>query len=319
VSFLAPERLLLLWGVGALALAYLVLARLRRHYAVRFTNLNLLASLAPRRPGWRRHLPAAATLGALLLLVVGFARPVRAERVPKKGGIIVLAVDVSGSMGASDVAPSRLQAAQGAAGDFVRRLPGAVRLGFVAFDATARVLVAPTTDRAQVIQAIEALELGTGTATGEGVFAALGSIAAAGGKAEGKEDEDPLARIVMMSDGRQTTGRPLSMAWRAAKSAVVPVWTIAFGTDEGTITLQDGQEMRVPADRPAMRALAQETDGKFFEAESAAELSRVYKGIGSAIGYVTEEREYTASFVGLALVLLAAAALGGLWWSARFL
>lgn len=316
MTFLSPHRLVALAGVAVLALAYLALSRRRRHYAVRFTNLDLLSSLAPRRPGWRRHLSAAGVLAGLVVLVVGFAQPVRPERVPKRGATVVLVLDVSLSMGATDVSPSRIAAAQEAAGDFVAMLPPAIRLGLVVFDANARVLVPPGQDRASVIRAIENLTLGRGTGTGEAVFAALGSIEGFTGDSDA--DDDPAARVVLMSDGHQTTGRPLDAAGDAAEEAGVAVWTIAYGTDHGSI-LVDGERTAVPSDPPAMRDLAAATGGRSFAAASAAELAGVYEDIGSTIGHTTEEREYTATLVGIALALLAAASGAGLLWSARFL
>jgi Ca-activated chloride channel family protein len=329
MTFLAPGRLALLLVVAALAVVYAVLQRRRRHYAVRFTNLELLAALAPRRPGWRRHVAAGALLGALAMLVVGFARPTRAVRVPRNEATVMLAIDVSASMEATDVLPNRLAAAQQSATDFAQHLPDRFRLGLVAFDGVARVLVPPTSDHEAVVGAISRLRLGPRTAAGEGVYAALEAIAGAtsspargfaapGSPAPGDAPARPTARIVLMSDGATTAGRPTSEAALAARDAGVPVSTIAFGTDSGTVVI-GSTVIPVPVDRPALQQLADLSGGRFFQAASGEELSGVYRDIGTAIGYRTARREVTATFTGLALVLAGAGVVAGMAWGGRVL
>ena len=166
MTFLASERLWLLVVVVALAAAYVVLQRRRRHYAVRFTNLDLLASVAPKRPGWRRHASAALVGVALVGVVLGLARPARDERVPKEAATVVLVVDTSVSMEATDVAPDRLRAAQAAAHTFVDGLPDGLLVGLVAFDGSTRLLATPTAEHAAVEQALDQLATGPGTAAG---------------------------------------------------------------------------------------------------------------------------------------------------------
>jgi Ca-activated chloride channel family protein len=312
MTFLAGGRLWLLLAVAAVAAGYALLQRRRRHYAARFTNLDLLAVVAPKRPGWRRHVAAAALLASLISLVVGFARPTRAERVPRKEATIMLAIDTSASMEAADVAPTRLAAAQRAATDFAQNLPTRYRLGLITFDGNARVLVAPTTDHAQVSQAIAGLVLGPRTAAGEAVYTALDTLAAS------NAGQNDAARIVLMSDGATTSGRPVALAAEAARVAKIPVSTIAFGTDAGTVTIQ-GRTIPVPVDRDAMRSLAQTTGGKFFEAASGEELASVYRDIGSTVAYRTVRHEVTAQFTGFGLVLLAAGLLAGMAWGGRIL
>jgi Ca-activated chloride channel family protein len=317
VTFLAPGRLWLLAGVAALAAAYLVLERRRRHYALRFTNLDLLASVAPRRPGWRRHLPAAAMALALATIVVGLARPARDERVPRDEATVMLAVDTSVSMNATDVAPTRMQAAVAAAREFVDELPARFRLGLVAFDQTARVLAPPTTDRVLVRRWLERLAPGPGTAAGEAVFAALDAIAASrSGPPSG--GEAPAAAIVLLSDGVTTVGRPAEVAAYAAADQAVPVSTIAFGSDAGTIELR-GRTVRVPADRETMTEVAETTGGDFFEAASGEELRTIYGDIGTRVGYTTERREIGMALVGGAAGLLFAALAAALVWTGRVL
>lgn len=315
VTFLSPGRLWLLVGVLGLAAAYVVLAQRRRHYAVRFTNLALLASVAPKRPGWRRHVPALAVALALFFFVLGLARPVRAERVPKDAATVMLVIDTSASMQATDVSPTRLAAAVSAATGFVRDLPARVQVGLVAFDRTPRVLASPTTDHALVESALSRLETGPGTAGGEALNAALDSIVAAQGDAPGGVK---AAAIVLLSDGVTTVGEPVEDAAQAAAQAKVPVSTIAFGTDSGTVEVR-GQIVPVPADDETMKTVASTTGGKSFSAESAGELASVYKSIGSRVAYTVERREFGMTFVAIGFVLLLLSVLGGLYWTGRML
>lgn len=316
VTFLAPGRLWLVVLVAALAAAYVVLSRRRRHYAVRFTNLDLLASVAPKRPGWRRHVPAAAMALALLALVLGLARPARNERVPKEAATVMLVVDVSASMEATDVAPSRLAAAQAAASKFVADLPARLRVGLVAYDRTPRVLASPTADHATVTAALSRLETGPGTASGEAVAVALDAIEAAQGA--GRTDGEQTAAIVLLSDGVTTVGRPVEDAAASASELHVPVTTIAFGTDAGTVDVQ-GRSIPVPADDASMQALADATGGRSFSAESAGQLRQVYADIGSRVGFTVERHEVGMTFVAMGLVLLLAAMVAALVWTGRLL
>jgi Ca-activated chloride channel family protein len=313
MKFLSGERLWLLLGVVALAAAYVVLQRRRKAYAVRFTNLELLRSVAPRRPGWRRHLPAAAFLLALATLVTAFAQPTRSHRVPRERATIVMAIDVSLSMEATDVEPTRLRAAKAAAETFIDLVPARLNVGLVSFSGTAQVLVAPTTDRELLKASIANLQLGPATAIGEAIYASLGTIASVQGE---PGQAPPPARIVLMSDGETTAGRPNEVAAQAAFEAKVPVSTIAFGTDEGTVYVE-GSPVPVPVNKESLRDLAELTEGSFFEASTEKELKRVYADIGSSVGYRTVQREATAWFVGLGLVFALAAAAGSLLWTSR--
>jgi Ca-activated chloride channel family protein len=315
MTFLEPTRLWLLLGVAALLAAYVIVQWRRRAYTVKFTNLELLASVAPRRPGWRRHLPAAVQLLALTSLVLALAQPSREERVPRERATIMMAIDVSLSMQATDVEPSRIEAAKDAAKVFVDILPPKINVGLVAFNGNASLKVPPTTDRQQVKAAIDALELGERTAIGEAIFTCLDALRQVPPDDEGTQ---PPARIVLMSDGTTTDGRPNDLAARAAREAGVPVSTIAFGTDRGTITVpEEPLPIRVPVDRAALRAIAEQTGGRFYTAGSEQQLTEVYENIGSSVGYVTEPREITTWFVGLGVALLAAAGVLSLVWFSR--
>jgi Ca-activated chloride channel family protein len=320
LSFQAPARLWLLLGVAVVLIAYVIVQFQRRSYAARFATPKLLGSVAPGRPRRRRHLATTALVLAMALLVLGFARPVRRMKVPREQATIILAIDVSDSMGATDVPPSRMAVALNTAHEFVAGLPGQYKLGLISFAPSADVLVAPTTDRAPVQQSLDQLELAPGTATGEAIFAALATIAATQAtethRANEPAVEQPAARIVVLSDGKVNAGRSSEEAARAAAEARIPVSTIAYGTDEGTVVIE-GRTIEVPVDRQALREVAEITNGSFFEAATGEELKQVYEDIGSQIGYVTERRNVTSWFLGAALVLGFVAAAGALAWTSR--
>ncbi|MFX0592180.1 VWA domain-containing protein [Melissospora conviva] len=313
IRFLQPWWLLTLLPVLALAAAYVWRQLHRQAYAVRFTNVDLLRTVAPKGIGWRRHVPAVALLLGLLVLATGLGRPSVDTRQPLERATVMLAIDVSLSMQAEDVAPTRLEAAQEAAKQFVAELPESYNVGLVSFAKSANVLVAPTKDRSAVTSAIDGLTLAESTATGEAVFTCLEAIRMV--PADGAEGIPP-ARIVLLSDGYRTAGRSVEEAASAASAAHVPVSTIAFGTDGGTVDIS-GQLQPVPVDRPALAALAESTEGFFYEAETVSELKQVYQDMGSSIGYRTEPREITQWYAGGALLLLLAAGAASLVWTSR--
>jgi len=312
MSFLAGYRLWLLLLVIALAFAYIVVQRQRRQYAVRFTNVDLLASVAPRRPGWRRHLAAACSLLALALVVTAFARPARAIQVPRETATVMLAIDVSQSMRATDVEPTRLRAAQRAVRAFVDSLPKRFRLGLVSFAGNAQVLVPPTHERSLVRNAVTHLQLQQQTAIGEAIYASIGAIE----NSPLDRGKRPPARIVLLSDGATNAGRPNAEAAAAAKKRGVRVSTIAFGTDSGTVVVQD-EVVPVPADREALKKIADETGGRFATAATEHDLRKTYEDLGSRLAEVTRKREVTVWFVGAALLFGLAAAGASLAWTSR--
>lgn len=316
MTLLAPERLWLLVLVGVLVALYLVLQQRRRHYAVRFTNLALLDSVAPRRPGWRRHVAAAIAGLALVALVVGLARPARDEKVPREEAVVMLAIDVSRSMTATDVSPSRMESAIAAAEDFIVDVPSRFRVGLVAFDDEARILATPTLEHQIVIDSLSRLEPGRGTAAGDGIDASLEAIESVLGTGEGVDDF--AATIVLLSDGATTSGMDPAEAARLAADAGVPVTTIAYGTDGGTVEIE-GDIVPVPADPAAMEAIADATEGTFFEAASASQLREVYEDIQGRVGFTVEQREIVLWFLVAALVALVLALMSSMLWQARFL
>jgi Ca-activated chloride channel homolog len=315
IRFLQPWWLLALLPVVALAGLYVWRQRHRRAYAMRFTNVELLRTLAPRGLGWRRHAAATALLLCMVALATAMARPAVDTEEPLERATVMLAIDVSLSMQADDVQPNRLEAAQEAAKQFVAELPETYNLGLVSFAKSANVLVPPTKDRPAVTTAIDGLVLAEATATGEAVFTCLEAIRSV--PADGAA-EVPPARIVLLSDGYRTAGRSVEEAAAAAQAANVPVSTIAFGTDAGQVDI-GGQLQRVPVDRLALAELAETTEGYFYEAASVSELKDVYQDMGSSIGFRTEAREVTQWYAGAALLFALSAAGMSLLWTSRMI
>jgi Ca-activated chloride channel family protein len=347
MKFASPELLVALLLVPLAIGAYLFVQRRRQRYVVRFTNVDLLSNLAPRVPAWRRHVPALFYIAAISALAVALARPSMVLAVPREEATILLTMDVSGSMQATDVDPSRLAAAQKSAREFLDRLPNAFRVGLVAFSTDARIIVEPTTDRAQLRNALDQLTAGGGTALGDAVVLSLqaagldvtavpSATPQPGGSASPSAtptatpespdpsaspsstptpSEPPLVAVVLLSDGANSTGRtqPLDAAQRAA-AVRVPVYTIALGTNDGVVQVPDrtGQlrSLLVPPDPETLAQIAEITGGRSFEAPSASDLDQVYQSLGSRIGYMNEEREVTQLFAGAALAFVLAG--GGL-------
>ena len=317
--FAAPAMLLLVVVPIGLAIGYVVMQSRRSHYAVQFTNLDLLDEIAPDTPGWRRHVPAAALVLALICLVIAIARPVKAEQVPVEASTVILALDTSISMDARDVEPRRLDAAQAAALRFMDEVPDQVRVGLVSFAENAVANVAPTDDRAIVRSTIENLELRPGTAIGEALLVAVDLIEAdlQAIQAEQQGDDEPEpATIIVLSDGDTTAGRPNAFGVRAAQEAGIAVSTISFGTVNGVIQFQ-GQIVPVPSNGRALEGIAEDTGGRFYDADSAEALTEVFETLGVAVGFTTEEVEVIVPWVVAAMILGTAAAAASLAWFSR--
>lgn len=312
LAFSSPSRLLLLLVVAALAVAYVVRQRRASRYALRLPGLDLLASVAPSL-GWRRHAAAVGMLLAMTGATAAFAEPTAQVQVPRERATIVVALDVSLSMQATDVDPDRITAAKAAATSFVEGLPDRFNVELVAFSGSATAVVPATQEHDEVVQAIAGLTLGEGTAIGEAVLTSVGAVAAVP-TAVG-QDAAP-AHVVLLSDGANTQGRPVSVAVARAKAAGLPVSTIAYGTEEGTVTVQ-GDVVRVPVDAPALADLAEATRGQSYTAASGKELEGVYADIGSSVGTTTERREVGGGVAALALVAAVGAAGASLVWSPR--
>ena len=313
MSFQAPVFLLGLVLVPLVVHLYTRTDRQRRAAAGAFVSPHMLPSVAPARPGWRRHAPAVLYAAALAVLALALARPEATVAVPEERASVVLATDQSGSMEARDVPPSRLEAARRAAGDFLDDVPSELRVGAVAFNHAVRSVETPSTDRAEVRNTIDGLRSSGGTATGEALAASLRLLE----RRERGSRRAPPSAIVLLSDGASTHGRdPLPVA-RAAARLRIPIYTVAWGTDGGAIAVETprGRVLRpVPPDRESLRGLARVSRGRYFEAVDELELGAVYKRLGSEISTRDERRQITAAFAaGAGLLLLGGGALSLRW------
>jgi Ca-activated chloride channel family protein len=330
MTFGHPLLLLSLLVLPLMAGIYLLAERRRMRYAIAFTNVDVLASVVGGRD-LRRYVAPLLFLLALGSLCIAVARPHRSTMIPSDRATVILVVDISGSMSARDVKPTRLQAAQAAVRRFLDTVPPRVRVGLVAFAGEAQVAAPPTTDRQVLRDSVDQLAFFRGfggTAIGDALAAAVElARPATPGKTETIADVtskpgSSLASILFLSDGKQTRGthEPLEGAQRA-KDAGIPVFTVALGTPEGTVTgsFGFGQErtIPVPPDPATLSAVAQLTGGKFFAARSAEALQSAYSHLGSLIGRVPGKKEVTNEFLALAAALLLAAGTLSVLWSPR--
>jgi Ca-activated chloride channel homolog len=304
VSFASPLFLAALVLVP-LALGAQLLARRRtRRYAVRFPGVATLAPLLPRMPSWRRQAPLALFLAALSAFALALARPHTTVAVPREQASIVLVTDVSRSMLAEDVEPSRLEAARDAAQRFLDEVPDEARVGAVAFSTDPHTIEAPTDDHSKIAAMIDGLAADGGTATGDALEAALKLV-------DGPAGKRPPAAIVLLSDGETTTGRDPVCVAREARRLKIPIHTFALGTPDGVIQSPDGSLIPVPPDPETMRQIAELSGGRSFAVEDAEDLAGLYRELGSRVATKKEKREITAAFAGGgALLLMGAAAFG---------
>ncbi|MBA8795778.1 Ca-activated chloride channel family protein [Friedmanniella endophytica] len=307
LSFLAPQWLWLLLAVPVLIGLYLGLLR-RKANRNRQVGRTMLDLVIPREANWRRHLAVALSLASLVSLTLAIARPKATVEVPRERATVVVTIDVSNSMAATDVEPSRLEAAKTAAQAFVQSLPPKYNVAVVAFDGTASVLLPPTLDRPAALAAIQSMELGPSTAIGDGIFASLAALAQAPAD-PGNPQSKPPGRIVLLSDGKTQVGRSAADGARAAKAQDVPIYTIAYGTPDGYIEVQ-GQREPVPVDRAELANVARISGGKAYTAQSAGQLRDVYKDIGSSVGKDKVDREVSSRYAGFGLGFAVLAALG---------
>jgi len=307
MTFAAPVFFAIGGVVLALAVGYTLMQRHTRRQTIRFASFAMLEKVAPRRPGPARHVGAAVLLVGLVLLVVAMAGPTADVKVPRNRATVMLAIDVSLSMEATDVSPSRLVAAKEAATAFVKDLTPGVNLGLISFAGIATVLVSPTTDRGPAIDAIDSLKLDERTATGEAIISAVQTIQMFARTIGGTSGPVP-ARIVLMTDGKRTVGRSEQDAAQRAKDAGIPVSVIAFGTEHASIDV-DGQQVDVALDTAAMQQIARISGGDFHTAHTAAELKKVYAQLGEQIGYETVHRDASRPWLiaGSIVVMLGAA------------
>jgi len=316
LAFIDPERLLILLVIPLLVAAYIFATRRKNRRGMRFTNTSMLEVVVPKQSQWRRHLAVALSLLSLITLTAAFARPKTEVDVPRERATVVLVLDASLSMQATDVQPSRLAAAKAAARDFVRQLPEKYNVSVVSMAGSASILVPPTIARNTVENAIASIRLQDSTAIGEGIAAGLRALQQA---PKDPDDPDSVApgAIVLLTDGFNTAGRAPQQAAADAREAKVPVYTIAYGTENGYVDL-DGKREPVPVDHQTMQQVAQLSGGEYFAAASADQLEQVYENIGSEVGYEKAQREVTARFAGYGLALAVLAALGAISLGARW-
>jgi Ca-activated chloride channel family protein len=320
VTFVWPIGLVALAAVPVALALYLLARRRRARYAVRFTNLEVLAAVAQKTPSWRRVVPPALFLAALAICAVALARPEVSTSAPRDKATVVLTIDTSGSMMADDVKPSRMVAAQEAVRAFLQTLPDRFQVAVVAFAGEAQVVAPPTGDRDLVRSALEYLLPDRGTAIGDAVALSVetGKAALGEGAVPPRVPSESPVAIVMLSDGYQTAGllQPLEAAQRA-RAARIPVHTIALGTPSGQITFNYGgfeRTIPVPPDPQTLSAIARATGGEFFAVHNAERLKRIYENLGSRVGRVPAKEEVTYAFAaGAAGLLVIAGALSGLW------
>jgi Ca-activated chloride channel homolog len=305
--------LLVVFGIVAL---YVIVQVARHKRMLRFANMELLESVAPKRPSRWRHLPAILLVLSLLLFTVAMAGPTHDVRIPRNRAVVMLVIDVSQSMRATDVSPNRLAAAQEAAKQFADQLTPGINLGLIAYAGTATVLVSPTTNREASKAAIDKLQLADRTATGEGIFTALQAIATVGAVIGGG-DEPPPARIVLMSDGKETVPsnpdnpKGAYTAARTAKDQGVPISTVSFGTPYGYVEIND-QRQPVPVDDEMLKKIAELSGGQAYTASSLEQLKEVFTNLQEQIGYETRRGDASASWLRLGAVVLALAALAAM-------
>jgi Ca-activated chloride channel homolog len=298
MSFEAPLLLVSLAALPVAALAYIWIRRRPGRYAVRYPGVPVLAGVVRAAPSWRRHLPATVAALALAALALALARPHATVAVPVERASVVLVTDVSRSMQATDVEPSRLDAARGAAQAFLDGVPSELQVGAVAFSTAPHSVVPPGHDRGPVRSHLDSLEADGSTATGDALAQALELLE------EDDERRRPPAAVVLLSDGKTTAGRdPVDVA-RTARQAEVPVHTVSLGTSEGTITDSSGNQLPVPPDPETMARIATASGGESFDVSDSDELDSIYERLGSQIATRPEEREITAGFAAGGLVLL---------------
>ncbi|MCL4182905.1 MAG: VWA domain-containing protein [Burkholderiaceae bacterium] len=348
MSFQWPTMLWLLLAVPLLVGLYLWLLHRRKRAAVRYAGLSLVKEALGARQGIRRHLPPLLFLLAMTLLIVSIARPTAIVTLPSQHETVILAMDVSGSMRAADVEPTRLAAAQAAARAFIAEQPRTTRIGVVTFGASAALVQPPTHSREDILAAIERFELQRGTAVGNGILVSLKTLfpdqefelpsmggrralrgtpldAQRGNAGNGSDGQQkPVAPgsytsavIILLSDGQSTTGPDPAEAARLAAERGVRIYTVGIGTPNGEILIGEGWSMRVRLDEEALKTIAQTTRGEYFYAGTAAELKSVYETMTSKMVLETGESEITALFSAAAAVAAVLAALLSMLWFNR--
>ncbi|HMR49247.1 MAG TPA: VWA domain-containing protein [Arachnia sp.] len=313
-EFLSPERLWALLVLPLLIVAYLIVLRLRGRVSLRYTNTGVLGRVVGSQRQWTRHLAVAMSLASLLALGMAWAQPLGVTKEPRERATVVLVVDTSRSMAAADVEPDRLTAAKEKAQSYVDSLPPSFNVALVNLSATPSIKMPPSTDRGALGRALAALEFEDGTALGSAIEVALKAVAQA---PPGDEEEPAPAMIVMLSDGANTDGPDPAAGIQSAKDAGIPIYTIAYGTQNGFVDL-DGVRENVAPDPETMARIAEATGGRAATASSSGELDKAYEDIGSAVGFEEVKKPVTARYAFFALGFAIVAALGAVMMAARW-
>ena len=340
MTFIWPEMLWALIAVPLIVLLYVWLLRRRKKTAIRYASLTLVKEAIGKSAAWRRHLPPALLLVAVSALLFAAARPTAVISLPSQQETIILAIDVSGSMRATDVLPDRITAAKEAAKAFVTELPRSVRIAVVQFAGTAAVVQAPTLSRDDVIAAIDRFQLQRGTATGSGIVLSLATIFPEAGidlsqitgqrnmppgpNDKPKADFTPVqpgsygsAAIIMLTDGQRTTGPDPMEAAKMAADRGVRVYTVGVGTKDGETIGFEGWSMRVRLDEDTLKSIATLTRAEYFYAGTAADLKKVYQALSTRLVVEKKETEVSALFAALGALLVMLAAGLSVWWFGR--
>ena len=316
LAFGSPDRLLILLVIPLLIVAYIIAMHRKNRRGMRFTNTSMLDVVVPKQSQWRRHVAVALSLLSLITLTAAFAQPKTQVDVPRERATIVVVIDASLSMEATDVQPSRLAAAKQAAVAFVDSLPEKYNVAVVSMSGNPNILVPPTLAHNTVENAINTITLQESTAIGESIITAMRALEQAP-KDPANPDAIAPGAIVMLSDGTNTAGRAPQQAAAEARAAKVPIYTIAYGTENGYVDL-DGKREPVPVDHELMRQIAEASGGQYFSAATPDQLKTVYANIGSEVGYEKADREVTARFAGYGLAFAVLAALGAISLGARW-
>jgi Ca-activated chloride channel homolog len=346
MSFLSPNALWFLLAVPLLILLYVLILRRKKKFALKYANLSLVKEALGPSNTVRRHVPPALLLMAIALMLLAMARPTAVITLPSQHETVILAIDVSGSMRAKDVEPTRIAAAQAAAKAFVAEQPRTTRIGIVSFAGTAALVQSPTLVREEIIEAIDRFQLQRGTAVGSGLLVSLKTIfpdvefdlrsndprrdsmrgaplELAGGKKDEFKPVEPgsytSAVIILLSDGQTTTGPDPLVAARMAADRGVRVFTVGVGTAAGEIIGTEGWSMRVRLDEEALKNIANLTRGEYFLASSAADLKKIYQGMRSRLVLEKKETEVSGILAGLGALFATIAAMLSMWWFNRVL
>lgn len=340
MNFLWPQLLILLLAVPILIALYIMAQRRRKKYALRYASLSLVKDAMGKGPGLRRHIPPIIFLLAIIAMIVALARPIALVTLPAQEGTVILVVDVSGSMLAEDLKPTRMEASKAAARTFVDKQNAAVKIGVVSFSDNAFVVQSPTIDRDAVNAAIDRLEPQRGTAIGRGLITGLDAIneeanaedAAFGRQRPSQFGPTPTATptpkplpkgmyapavMILLSDGESNIGpNPLEVLDPIIGQGV-RVYTVGVGSAEGTVLRIQGRAIRVRLDEAVMKQIAEKTDGEYFNAANENDLRSIYEKLGTRLTLRTEKTEITAVFTAGAALLTLVAGFLSLWWFNR--